>query len=663
MVTKVLCSGIFIALTFLLSVHRIEAQVNTFVAQPDPHIFQSANKRGWVTFREDQKINPADIFIQHGNAFGLNDQFQMKPVKISYDSTGYTHYKFQEYYQDLPIYDAIYLIHANNGYAVTGNGTILISDIPETTEILPESDALSIALSKINTTGYYWEDEKREAEARKKHKNGLTTYYPKGELMYLPEENKENLQLVYSFQIYTSDHEKSGRYFVSATAGDIVKFIPSMHSCDGTTFQSSFYGNKSLLTNDVAVIGHSYDLEDDCQSSVYGVYDETNDDDIFNSETNTWTGNWNREAATSLWAVKHAYLSYFFKFSLDGHDNDDGNLDLHMGHVFENGGNNNAAYSYDPSGDDEIYIGKGNTDDVTDDYNTLDILGHEFTHGVTTYSAGLEYEYESGALNESFSDIFGEWIESDEFGESDWFVGNDRINQSGCPTPLRYFINPADTNVSNGSGCNSNFDQPNTYGGMNWVSQSGCNAGSNNDQCGVHTNSGVQNQMFYFLSEGGSGWNDGQTSHGSYGTGYEWSVTGIGIDHAIQIAFKALYYYLTPSSDYHDARNAWVQAANIIFGVCSPEAIATGKAWYAVGIGPPSISDLVLCNESYGDNPVTISALGGLATSENCFVHITNGGELVKFQAGNYVKLKPGFHATSGSLFKAELTDCDFAIY
>jgi Zn-dependent metalloprotease len=53
-----------------------------------------------------------------------------------------------------------------------------------------------------------------------------------------------------------------------------------------------------------------------------------------------------------------------------------------------------------------------------DDYNSIDILGHEFTHGVDQYTAELEYQFESGALDESFADIFGEWVQQQALGST-----------------------------------------------------------------------------------------------------------------------------------------------------------------------------------------------------------------------------------------------------
>ena len=113
--------------------------------------------------------------------------------------------------------------------------------------------------------------------------------------------------------------------------------------------------------------------------------------------------------------------------------------------------------------------GDGNGGSITP-LTSIDIAGHEVTHGLTTFSAGLIYYAESGALNESFSDIFGTAIE--RFARPDdhnWLIGED------IGTHFRSMSNP-----------NSKSD-PDTYFGDFWADLGGGDSG------GVHTNSGVQN--------------------------------------------------------------------------------------------------------------------------------------------------------------------------
>ena len=202
---------------------------------------------------------------------------------------------------------------------------------------------------------------------------------------------------------------------------------------------------------------------------------------------------------------------------------------------------------------------------------SLDIVGHEIAHGVTEYSANLVYSYESGALNESFSDIFGESIENFAQGNNDWLMG-DHIGAGGSGGALRSMSNP------------NAYNQPDTYLGTNWYSGSG-------DNGGVHYNSGVQNFWFYLLSVGGNGTND---------NGDSYSVSAIGMDTAASIAYRNLAVYLNSNSQYDDARAGAIQAAIDLYGAGSAEEIAVTNAWHAVGVGaaydggnPPPPDDCV----------------------------------------------------------------------
>jgi hypothetical protein len=112
-------------------------------------------------------------------------------------------------------------------------------------------------------------------------------------------------------------------------------------------------------------------------------------------------------------------------------------------------------------------------------------------------------------------------------------------------------------------------NDPDTYLGTHWIT-------SKTDNFGVHTNSGVQNFWFYLLSVGGSGTNDNSNAY---------SVTGLGMSKAVQIAYRNLSVYLTPTSNYAMARQFAIQSARDLYGNCSNEVTQTTAAWYAVGVG------------------------------------------------------------------------------
>ncbi|MFF7951393.1 M4 family metallopeptidase [Streptomyces griseorubiginosus] len=201
--------------------------------------------------------------------------------------------------------------------------------------------------------------------------------------------------------------------------------------------------------------------------------------------------------------------------------------------------------------------GDGNTHPLT----SLDVAGHEMSHGVTANTAGLNYSGESGGLNEATSDIFGTGVEffaNNSSDKGDYLIG-EKIDINGDGTPLRY------------------MDKPSKDGGSadSWSSSVG--------NLDVHYSSGVANHFFYLLSEGsgaktinGVSYNS-PTSNGS-------TVTGIGRDKALQIWYKALTTYFTSTTNYKSARTGTLSAASALYGSTSAEYKAVAAAWSAVNV-------------------------------------------------------------------------------
>jgi len=201
--------------------------------------------------------------------------------------------------------------------------------------------------------------------------------------------------------------------------------------------------------------------------------------------------------------------------------------------------------------------GDGNTHPLT----SIDVAGHEMSHGVTSNTAGLDYSGESGGLNEATSDIFGTGVEfyaANSSDPGDYLIGEE-IDINGDGSPLRY------------------MDKPSKDGGSadSWSSGVG--------NLDVHYSSGVANHFFYLLSEGsgaktinGVSYNS-PTSNGS-------TVTGIGRDKALQIWYKALTTYFTSSTNYKAARTGTLSAASALYGSTSTEYKAVAAAWSAVNV-------------------------------------------------------------------------------
>ncbi len=169
----------------------------------------------------------------------------------------------------------------------------------------------------------------------------------------------------------------------------------------------------------------------------------------------------------------------------------------------------------------------------------LDVAAHEYTHGVTEYTANLIYQDQSGALNEAMSDFFGAMVDNE-----DWFMGED-VMLPGRGSALRDMANPGNPNVKN--------QLPASMDQYFYTEE---------DQGGVHTNCGIINRASYLIA--------GQ----------------IGREKAEKIYYRALTNYLTRQSEFLDARNTLELSAQDLYG--DAEVTAVKNAFDAVHISPGS---------------------------------------------------------------------------
>ncbi|MET7380134.1 M4 family metallopeptidase [Streptomyces sp. NPDC005526] len=205
--------------------------------------------------------------------------------------------------------------------------------------------------------------------------------------------------------------------------------------------------------------------------------------------------------------------------------------------------------------------GSGNADPLT----SLDVAGHEMSHGVTSNTAGLNYSGESGGLNEATSDIFGTGVEfyaNNSSDVGDYLIG-EKIDINGDGTPLRYMDKPSKDGASKDS----------WYSGIGSVD--------------VHYSSGPANHFFYLLSEGSGAKVINGVSYNSP-TADGLPVTGIGRAKALQIWYKALTTKFTSTTNYAGARTGTLAAAGELYGTSSAEYKAVQDAWAAVAVGSRS---------------------------------------------------------------------------
>jgi bacillolysin len=195
----------------------------------------------------------------------------------------------------------------------------------------------------------------------------------------------------------------------------------------------------------------------------------------------------------------------------------------------------------------------------------LDVAAHELTHGVTEFSSDLVYQGESGALNESFSDMMGNSSEfyaktnglDDPRVSPDWQIGEDVYLPKDVAPGFRNMADPAEDR------------DPDHYSELYTGKQ---------DNGGVHSNSGIPNHAYYLVVNGG--WNAGEARGHSH-TGPR--VTAIGLPAAEQIFYTG-FTDLPSTATMSQARQGTVATATALYGANSQQVISTRRAWTAVGV-------------------------------------------------------------------------------
>ncbi|HEX2893970.1 MAG TPA: protealysin inhibitor emfourin [Marmoricola sp.] len=187
---------------------------------------------------------------------------------------------------------------------------------------------------------------------------------------------------------------------------------------------------------------------------------------------------------------------------------------------------------------------------------SVDVIGHELTHGVTESTAALAYQGQSGALNESISDVFGSLVKQRTLGqtadEADWLIGADLLAPGVKGVALRSMKAPGTA-----------YDDPRLGKDPQPADMSGY-VDTTDDNGGVHTNSGIPNRAFYLVAAaiGGRAWE---------APGQIWYDVLTGSD-------------IRPDCDFATFAGLTVAAATTRYGAKSEEAAAVADAWKTVGV-------------------------------------------------------------------------------
>lgn len=538
-------------------------------------IIQSANAQNLKRLRitDEIKVNKANDIpsllceycnLPKGNMFVdlesyRGDTLSNAPFTRT-DSLGYTHIRYKQYFDGIPIESTSMQVHIKNANIVYANGEFYQCDNINVQPQVSSNDAKDIAHSYVS------------ALMKRKVEDSCIVIDGEPELIIC--RNKQDVSdsvLYLCYRMYVSPLNYC--VYINAINGEPMGHISTITFSGGTAhtrysgihpittkwgYDFLFFGIEYYLNNENLNI-HTIDLRNSFYPFSNGGYEFIDDDD------NDWTASEfhnsdkNDGALDAHWGLEQTYKYFLQNHGWQSMDNHGCNIKAYVhakilvdidesGHYIYT--TDNAAYY--PK-DNRLEFGDGG--DIRDIHTSIDIVAHEFAHGIFhSLVNSLEIDdaesNETKAINEGLGDIWGACVENwATTNKQTWLIGEDIYYGNGS---IRDMSNP------------KSKSHPNTYKGDYWYENPDC-----------HLRAGVLDYWFYLLANGGSGIND---------NGYCYHVAGIGIEKAAQIVFRAESSYMTCNTTYNDACEYTIRSAQELYD--GSEVASTIEAWRAVGLLP-----------------------------------------------------------------------------
>jgi len=478
----------------------------------------------------------ARLFLSlYGAALGVSDPAtELRLQRVSRDMAGNSHVHLEQVHDGVPVFGARLIVHLNDAGVTGVNGVFVpgLKRMPATR--LPLERLRAAALAYARKSG-------RAADLR--IDSGRFVVYPIG----LLNGHFSRPRLAYE-ALVTGARDARDRVFIDAGTGVGLNRISRVHTVL----------NREIYTPDQSV-PPTYDEQASTLTIPAGPADPPLINDPGHNSTDFSDDGSGTPPADNLWIFAGGtYALYNNMFGRAGYDACDGNGQCQP---------DTPAPAWAPDRPDD-YVGQlqksvylindncpnaywnGDSTNYCPGFDADDVVSHEWSHAYTQYTHGLIYQYQSGALNESYSDIFGEAYDLlnhlegplgsltleehkyyEEFG-SRWVVGED-LSEEAAALLLRDMWKPDDFPAANpGKATSENYT---------------CGSGDNG---GVHANSSVPNHAFAMLVDGTAGQGPEGTSGFERDSYNGQSFAGIGMVKALHIYFHAEANYQTPTTDF-----------------------------------------------------------------------------------------------------------------
>jgi bacillolysin len=463
------------------------------------------------------------------------------------DNLGQTHIRLAQTHNGVAVYGAELVAHLTDGAVSTLNGQY---------RLVPDNISITPKLNQTSAADRAFQDVGKESIVRSFGDNLLKMKPSEGELCLFPMEDG-SLKLAYQLTVRPNLLER-WQYVIDAQTGDVLDKFNHTCGVDGPAKATGRDLNNVARTLDTYSKGGQFYLID-ASRKMYSTANATKIPDnplgvIWTIDARNTVGdkqeiyqitsanntNWSPLAISAHYNAGVAYLYYLNTHNRNALNNKGGTMISVVNIPDEDDGKgmDNAYWNGE-------YMAYGNGRTYFKPLaGSLDVAGHEMTHGVVENSANLEYKSQSGAINESMADIFGCMID-----RANWTLGEDVILNRSYPSgALRSLSNP------NQGGKTDPGYQPRTMSQYNNTTQ---------DNGGVHINSGIPNYAFYLFA----------------------TATGMTKEKAEKVYYRALTTYLTRTSKFIDLRLAVLKAtADLLGGTTGSDYKAAQAAFDAVGI-------------------------------------------------------------------------------
>ncbi|MEU9914985.1 M4 family metallopeptidase [Streptomyces sp. NPDC051001] len=500
--------------------------------------------------------NAADVLVARAAKLGLSAAQDTKVRDVVVDKDGGQHVRYDRTYRGIPVLggDFVVHLHANGTYHGTDRATRRSIALPSVTPALAAPKAADLAVNALRAANL--------GETLKK----LTA---KPQLVVDALHGAPKLAWQTNVVAQDALGNPVGRTVLTdAGTGAQIDAWDSIETATGDG--KSLYGGTVPL--ETTLSGSAYQLKDATRGNTY-TGDAANKTDLcilgicisrapatlFTDADNHWgTGAASDRATAAVDAQYGTDVTWDYYKNVHGRSGIAGDGKGSFNRVHYGNSYNNAFW------DDSCFCMTYGDGDGTQlgPLVSLDVAGHEMSHGVTSKTAALTYSGESGGLNEATSDIFGTLVEfyaKNSTDGGDYLIGEKIVRSGFGRDALRYMDKPSKD--GNSADC--------------WSSTV--------KDLDVHYSSGVANHFAFLLAEGSGARTVNGVSYNSP-TCNASSVSGIGRDKVGAIWYRALTVYMTSSTNYAGARTATLNAAKDLYGAGSTEYNAVAAAWSAVNV-------------------------------------------------------------------------------